>query len=84
MRAQVPGPHSASPLRRRGVVALWLIVVVIAVALRLPAGSATAAATWNWKDRVGDIGPRYGHVAVRMADGRVLVAGGLDDTRRGR
>lgn len=68
--------------RRPGAAALWLIVVLIALALHFPAGSAVAA-TGAWKDHVADIGPRYGHVAVRLADGRVLVAGGLDDTNRG-
>src|SRR5205807_218790 len=41
------------------------VVVAVAVGLGLPVVAAEAAAAGRWRDAVGDIGPRYGHVAVR-------------------
>ena len=59
------------------------LVLAAVLALPLPAVGAQSASVGHWHDTVGDIGRRYGHVAVGLRDGRVLVAGGLDDTRHG-
>jgi N-acetylneuraminic acid mutarotase len=59
------------------------LVLAAVLALPLPALGAQSASVGHWHDTVGDIGRRYGHVAVGLRDGRVLVAGGLDDTRHG-
>lgn len=59
-----------------------LFSLVLAFGVRLPALGA-AESPGAWRDWVGDTGSRYGHVAVGLGDGRLLAAGGFDDTGDG-
>ncbi len=61
-------------------VVLFAVVVAFGVP---PAVGATEPSSGAWSDRVGDTGSRYGHVAIGFGDGRLLAAGGFDDTRDG-